>query len=479
MSSLSNLHAYVFADHPGGNLRPLTENTCPALLSVVGKPVILHALEGLCEARARRATLVLSAFADEVNRVLGDGRRWGLELGYTLSQGEECMHGLEPRLPVADGPHLLVRGDVLHSRILVSFLDQIDAAADTAYACIGDTVVACFCRQQPTLEALRQLNRPSEHPAHTIHFADAAYSALASLAAFHRVNLDILAGRFPGIDPAGREIALGLIRGRHARVSPRSLKQGSAFVGEASRVHPQAEFAGEVVLAPRVIVDKEAAIRDSVILPDTYIGELVEIHDAIVMGNILIRVDNGAITRISDSFLLADLRATRLHTAVADFLNRGLGVGLLLLSLPLWAWVRLRGYAGTGQTQALVGNRLEFNPAGMRQRRVFETREFACSSPLLRHLPRLWAVISGDLRLIGVTPLTPQQASKRREAWEKVRDSAPVGLIGPSQLLLSADAPLEEKLLCDAYYAQKRGTRKDLEYLWLGLKQLFRASSWR
>ena len=67
--------------------------------------------------------------------------------------------------------------------------------------------------------------------------------------------LDAAAGRFPGLIVPGRETALGLRVGLRSRVSPRSLRQGIAFVGNRCRIEASAEFHGEVVVADDVIVE--------------------------------------------------------------------------------------------------------------------------------------------------------------------------------------------------------------------------------
>jgi len=476
--SLQNIHTFVFADRLDANLKPLTDNTCTALLSLVGKPILFHTLETLSEADLKRTTLIISSHAERIKQEVEEGKRWGLQIDYVLSQGNESMDSVLPRLPHAENDTLLVRGDVIHSRIFAEFLQQIGDKQDIAYASIQNTNVACFCRGSVSLEALQKLGRPAEKNAQTLDFPNARYSALENLQAFHQTSLDIAAQRFPDVSMAGREIALGLVAGLRARVSPKSLKQGCAYVGEESRIHHSSDLSEDVAIAPRVIVDKEAIVRDSVIMPDTYIGELVEVSHAIVMGNQLIRVDTGTSTQVTDSFLLADLQSMRLDSTVADVLSRMLGFGLLLLSLPLWlvAWLNSGNIA---EKRTLQGNRLEINEFGMRQRCVFETWEYPLQAPVLRHLPKILAVVSGELRLVGVLPLTPEQALNRQEDWEKTRDTAPSGLIGPTQLMIERDAPLEEKLLCDAFYAQQRSTRKDLEYVWLGVKKLFSKSAWQ
>jgi lipopolysaccharide/colanic/teichoic acid biosynthesis glycosyltransferase len=98
---------------------------------------------------------------------------------------------------------------------------------------------------------------------------------------------------------------------------------------------------------------------------------------------------------------------------------------------------------------------------------------------VLRNLPHLLAVVRGDLRLVGVAPLTPEQSATRTEDWQRVRDQAPVGLLGPTQLNLPEDAPLEERLLSDAFYAKAHSWKKDMKYLLRGFKMLFNADGWR
>ena len=75
-------------------------------------------------------------------------------------------------------------------------------------------------------------------------------------------------------------------------------------------------------------------------------------------------------------------------------------------------------------------------------------------------------------------PLTPEQVDDRLEEWEQVGDQAPAGLIGPTQLTLPADAPREERLLSDAFYARQRSTTRDLRYLLQGLGALFTRRAW-
>jgi hypothetical protein len=223
-------------------------------------------------------------------------------------------------------------------------------------------------------------------------------------------------------------------------------------------------------------------LRASVVLPDTYIGEWVDINNAIVRSNTLIRVDTGAVLQVTDAFLLADLRQDMLSTGMAESLNRLSGLILLLLSLPLWALALLAALAKRPRSLlrgvVLRGNRIELDELGIRQRRNFQSWEWGTSVPVLRYLPRVLAVVSGHLRLVGTLPLTPEQAQRRTEDWEFLGDQVPAGMIGPTVLNLSPDAPEEERLLSDAFYARQRTALTDLRCLLKGLRLLFSRRAW-
>ena len=116
---------------------------------------------------------------------------------------------------------------------------------------------------------------------------------------------------------------------------------------------------------------------------------------------------------------------------------------------------------------------------GNRPSRSFSLKQWNTRIPVLRYLPGLIAAVRGDLRLVGVSPLTPEESVARTEDWQMVRDQAPVGLLGPTQLTLTEDAPLEERLLSDAFYTRQQSAAENLRYLLLGLKMLFNGEAWR
>lgn len=484
------MRALVFADRQGLELSPLTETMPVALLPVVGKAVLIHGIEELVAAGIRDLTLVVSAHAEQIEAALGRGERWGANFRFVLSRGEEDPAEMWRRLSLGDqDPVLVLRGDVLRGAGIEKFLQLAQGLAGTSLVGVPADPRGAAILLRPGSderpECLSMLRWSQPLACEGLEGGrpwEVALACLEDLRAYHQANLDGVAGRIPGLRIPGRTLALGLSLGRRAKVSPRSLKQGVAFVGANSRVHPQAELLGEVVISEDVVVDSAATIRDSLILPKTYVGELVEVSHAIVASNRLIRVDTGAIVHISDAFLLADLSSPALSGGFGRWLHRIGGGALLLLSLPLWP-LAVVGAALGGPGDWLESQILEGNPppplGGISGDRHFIAWNWRTGIPVLRYLPWLLAVVQGHIRLVGVSPLTPEQSASRVEEWEKVRDLAPVGLLGPTQLTLTMEAPLEERLISDAFYARQRSLAKDLGYLWQGLRQLFSREAWR
>ncbi len=79
---------------------------------------------------------------------------------------------------------------------------------------------------------------------------------------------------------------------------------------------------GNVVISNNVIVDRKTSLDSCLILPDTYIGEMVDVHNAIMQGRTIIRVDTGARMNIVDRFLAADLKRESASKALGDIANR-------------------------------------------------------------------------------------------------------------------------------------------------------------
>lgn len=80
----------VLAAGRGERMRPLTDLTPKALLTVRGKPLIVHHLERLSSLGVRDVVINLAWLGDRIRAALGDGEQWNLRIHYS-DEGNEAL----------------------------------------------------------------------------------------------------------------------------------------------------------------------------------------------------------------------------------------------------------------------------------------------------------------------------------------------------------------------------------------------------
>lgn len=114
MSSAAR-RAMLLAAGRGERMRPLTDQVPKPLLTVRGKPLIVHHLERLARCGVRDVIINLAWLGDRIRAALGDGAGFGVSIHYS----EEGAHALETgggifkALPwLGSEPFLVVNADV-------------------------------------------------------------------------------------------------------------------------------------------------------------------------------------------------------------------------------------------------------------------------------------------------------------------------------------------------------------------------------
>jgi len=105
----------ILAAGLGERLRTLTDITPKPLVQVAGKPLIEHHLERLKSAGFEEIIINLSHLGHMIEEQLGDGRKFGLQVKYSLEGDEplETAGGIIHALPLlGDQPFLVINGDI-------------------------------------------------------------------------------------------------------------------------------------------------------------------------------------------------------------------------------------------------------------------------------------------------------------------------------------------------------------------------------
>ena len=478
----------LLADRHGDELEPLTDRIATALLPVAGKPMLVHTIEEIVLSGIADVEVVVGPFSDQIKDLLKGGERWGLNVTFQLTRGERSVDAIaeHARAEGEEADLLLVRGDVMRSAgALAAFIEHARAAeADFTQAWIGDQDAGMwFMRGRSEIPSVTAWNLDDEdelvplEPSTRLSLDGHEVHRIVSLSEYHRINVRVATQDIEGIAPVGRERRPGFWAAPRAQVRSVSVRESGIIVGLRCDVDGEAMLEAGAVLSENIYVDRHATVRNSVVLPNTYVGEMVSLDGVIAWQNMLIDAESGAVTEVADDFILGTLEPPTLGSFVGWLSYRLAAAFVLLLSLPLWSLAWLLAHSNRdGETRipvTMMGNVLARDERGRVVPECIETWEWNTSVPILRHLPKLLPAVRGDIRLVGVSPLSPQEHVERTEAWELVRDEAPVGLLGPAQLELPASASTMERVMADAVYVRERNVLKDLGVIRAALNAFF------
>jgi NDP-sugar pyrophosphorylase family protein len=352
-------------------------------------------------------------------------------------------------------------------------------AGDGGSASLWGYVNGGYWNSLDTVAALRDAQRVYLH---------SAWAAKADLAGEPEPASDGPRVRYPSL--TGLQLAPGIWVGHNPAIHPSVLVAPPVYVGDNCQVGREAELGPFTVIGANVIVDDEATVRDSLVFDNTYIGRLVNVTSRVVDRTLTIDVATGASTVIVDPFLLAETTPATVGAGLERLGNQAAAALLLVMLLPVIILVGLatllsslvagqglrvfarhtrighRPYTAAGDEA--VAEPQEFDMVGLATRRAdggFTPLGHFLERVELDHLPALWNVLAGDLRLVGVQPLTEDEVNRSVEDWQHERLTYPAGFTGLWYIQAPRDADLDTTAVADAYYVATRTWRNDLRIL--------------
>ncbi len=96
-------------------MRPLSDTLPKPLLSVHGKPLIVHHIERLARHGFNEIVINIAHLGHTIPKALGDGSQWGVHIVYSDEQEEgalESAGGIVKALPLLGKEFLVVNGDI-------------------------------------------------------------------------------------------------------------------------------------------------------------------------------------------------------------------------------------------------------------------------------------------------------------------------------------------------------------------------------
>jgi NDP-sugar pyrophosphorylase family protein len=105
-----------------------------------------------------------------------------------------------------------------------------------------------------------------------------------------------------------KEVQPGIWMGMHSSVARDAELQAPCWIGTHCCISAKAVIGPMTVIEDGTLIEAGAEISNSVVGPDTLVGQFTEVRDSFAWGDQLINWKNNSCIRITDSFLLCALR---------------------------------------------------------------------------------------------------------------------------------------------------------------------------
>jgi hypothetical protein len=261
-----------------------------------------------------------------------------------------------------------------------------------------------------------------------------------------------------------------------------SVAEGPVVTAAEARVSHRATLGPSVAVGPRSLVDAEAVLRHTVVMPDTYVGRLLEADGVILDGQAIIRADDGSVAMIGDDLLLAELDRPAIGSRIAGWLNRGAGAALAVIFSPLIALGWMAARRPRWRRRRVLSHRVRYSVNGGVERLTTDLAELDVEAPALRWISRVFDVMRGRLALVGNPPLEETVAETLDGALVDRWLDVPVGLFGLAQierLGRSGRMDSDDVAAAAVVYAGSRTLAADIRYVLRGFFLVLAPHNWR
>lgn len=390
------------------------------MLPVGNRPFLEYWIEQCVDFGIKDIRVVLGDGAEFVEAYAGDGERWGVSITYSF-----LKEGLAPEMFLQrdpgqwrDGLFALFRPVFLHRTGTPGerppfpggvFLDR---AAQGVNAVLSDSpeFIDAFIANPTGLYTARAFQELALQP-----------SPVASVKAYYDLNMQMVGGGAARHVKADYSLQQDVGIGYNVVIPPSATLTPPLAIGNNGRIGAMTTVGPRAVVGNHVIIDRQSALSQCVILDGTYIGRGVEIEGKIVAGRRLIDPESEAIVEIGDPWLVARVRP---FVRMGDVARALLGWLFALIMVLLQAGPFAVLYP---VVKLMKAGRFHRQAVHLPRGRVGPLSEFIRTAPASRLatlfqalnldlFPRFWSVVAGRLWLCGVRPMAaPAETSLRNE----------------------------------------------------------------
>jgi len=339
------MKAMILAAGQGTRVRPLTYELPKPMVPILGKPVMEYLVEELARHGVDEIMVNVSHLPDQIEHYFGDGRRWGVNIGYSfegyIEEGEIVaqpvgsaggLKRIQDFSGFFDDTFIVVCGDALIDLDLTRAVRrhwQRGAAASICahkvpqsrvsnygvVVCDTDGRIESF-QEKPAVEEARSnlVNTgiyifepeildliPSDRdydiggelfpdivergmPFYAIH-EPFNWIDIGRLSDYWEANQQLMQGKLRDIRMPGKQVQPGVWAGLNVRIDwPDVHIEGPVYIGSSSRIEAGAEIVGPTWIGHGCHVEGGAVISRSILFEHTHIGSHGCVEDHVVFG---------------------------------------------------------------------------------------------------------------------------------------------------------------------------------------------------
>lgn len=447
-----------------------------ALLPYGWRSFIEAAIEQLADLGVRDLDLVVSSRPEELRQLLGLGERWGVSLRWHMVKDAASPYGILRALGMNPDQRVLLcqAGRLVGERVLAAMIEQdqiaalTDEQAGVNWAGWASVRASTLLQLSPHSDerALGSYLCQQQTPLLLLEAAEwvSVNNAQELLAAQDRTLTDEALAKLPAT----------WLQTPWGAYSPDALVQDGALMARPTLVGPGCVVAAGARLGPGtvltrdVIVSSEATISRSLVFPDTFVGQGLELDETLVNAQSVEHLRLGArIVLPASEGLLLDLHATDVNGT--SWLSRLVAAMVCLLVLPWLALDTLlrkvRGLPLRWQTRmAVAGRDPDTGDVRMQTLRCVAASGAGADHWLSRYGEWL-DVLQGRRNWFGVRPRSQSEWYALGRDWQLLLASTPVGCLHAPAWQDDVGGSLEAEAAADVYFVVRQGVAENLRIL--------------
>ncbi|MDM8543693.1 NDP-sugar synthase [Desulfococcaceae bacterium HSG9] len=474
-----------------------------AMMPLIDRPFIQHVVEYLVNQGFNRFDVVLCQYPEKIKALLGDGSRWGVKFQYhVVKEPSKSVHVLRCLdFDKNDEWLLLVSADRLCQadfkplkpallschRILYCAIHQRNEHKDKKLCWSGWAQLSkqcCLaapgkCDEDGLFEYL--LSFQYTKPEFVIISDIIRSHSYAGIMAAHKA---VLSKQFNGLILAAREVEEGVWLSRNISLHPTVQIQRPIYIGQNCRISKGVRLGPHTVIGDNCVIDDKTILRNTIILPGSYVGISLELQDVVVDQYRLINIRLESAVTITENFIMGSLPEKQFPRWLKSIPSRLLAAILLILTSPFFLAIVLilkmlkrplfnrkkavRLPAPHDPELWCIFSLLRFHPFkpasdGADQSNALP--DISWQTLLFYFFPALINIMRGHLRFVGVAPRTADEIKILPPDWRILYLQSKIGLISEALVYFGANPSEDELRVAETFYSVSASWKYDLKLL--------------